>query len=414
MATAEETKLIPDSDYLLRYLSSWEYRNNAFRIADRLIDENVTMSSCILDAAGNDEILAELVAYLARSRRYVLGLNEDISVAVVFAVWREVRRLQPYSKDNPNGEDALRAKVAELEWLTRGTPLAWSMYVVDDECPEGSLDIAQAIIDETGWGNVTLMRLRDGLPSPDKPLCRLDSASSSVKGGAILYGMSKAAKDGHRYIMFTDCDNSNNLGQVGLLLQSLREGGNKAAIGDRKGTRVSHWQLTRDSESESNYVLKRVRRLLDFDPMLRDVTCPFKMFQREYLLELLEEVDVFDFCVDYDILGSLKKNEIATGIVPIVSLDSEPETTWISLTNANVWWQKFRGFVHVAEKYGLPHNKEAAILVREKLWTLESIRNVLEATSHGVIHRGRTLPKHELSKMSVEDIDEWVQSLSVS
>jgi Glycosyl transferase family 2 len=257
------------------------------------------------------------------------------------------------------------------------------------------------------------MRLRDGVPSAESPLCRLDSVASSVKGGAILYGMSKAAKDGHQYIMYTDCDNSNNLGQVGLLLRSLREGGNKAAIGDRKGTRVSHWQSTRDSESESNSVLRRVRRLLDFDPILRDVTCPFKMFQREYLLKLLDEVDVFDFCFDYDILGNLKKNEIATGIVPIVSLDSESESTWISLTIANVWRQKFRGFVQVAEKYELSHNKEAANLIRGKLWTLESIQNVLEATSHGVMHRGRMLSAGEVSKLLVQDIDEWLQSLSV-
>jgi hypothetical protein len=413
MAALDKTKIVPDSEYLLLFLSSWEYRNNAFRIADRLVDEDITNQSRILDAAGNDEILAELVAYLARSRRYVLGLSEDISVAVVFAVWREVRRLQPYSKDNPTGEDALRAKIAELEWLIRGTRIAWSMYIVDDGCPEGSLEIAQAIVAETGWENVTLLRLSDGLPSPEKPLSRLDSVSSSVKGGAILYGMSTAAKDGHAYVMFTDCDNSNNLGQIGLLLQSLREGGNKAAIGDRKGTRVLHWQQTRSSESESNYVLKRVRRLLDFDLMLKDVTCPFKMFQREYLLELLNEVDVFDFCVDYDILGSLKKNDVATGIVPLVSLDSELESTWTSLTNANIWWQKLRGFVHVAEKYGLPHNKKAADLVRERLWTLDGIRSVLEVTSHGVIHRGRTLPTHELLMMSVEDIDEWIESISV-
>src|SRR5262249_19490217 len=159
-----------------------------------------------------------------------------------------VRRLQPHSSENPTGEDALRAKVAELEWLFRDRPVTWSIYIVDDECPEGSLDVAQRIVDESEWKKVFLLRLRDALPSSELPLSKLDKASSSTKGGAIIHGMQRAAHDGHDYVMYTDCDNSNNLGQIGLFLKELLSRGKRAAVGDRRSTRILEWHTTRESE----------------------------------------------------------------------------------------------------------------------------------------------------------------------
>jgi hypothetical protein len=409
MAAIENAKIVPDNEYAVRFLSSWSYRANAFRVANLLVTEGITDRSTILTIAENDEILAELATFLATSRRFVLTITNALRVAVVFAVWKEVRRLQPYSSENPTGEDSLRAKVAELEWLFRNTPVTWSIYIVDDECPDGSLDVAQRVVGESEWKNVFLLRLCDALPSSELPLSKLDSASSSVKGGAIIHGMNKAAQHGHDYVMYTDCDNSNNLGQIGLLLQKLIGNGKKAAIGDRRSTRVSEWQATRESESYANYVLKRVHELLDFDLLLGDVTCPFKMFEREYLLTLLQKLDVFDFCVDFDILGYLKKSRAPLAIIPIVSVDSEIETTWIPLTNANVWWQKLRGFVYVIEKYGLSHNESAARLVREKLWTLENIQKVLEAAGSGVTSHGRLLTPEAQLTMSLQDVEEWIQ-----
>jgi hypothetical protein len=403
-------KIIPDNDYVVRFLSSWAYRKNAFRIADLLVADTITDRNSILEISDNDEILAELVTFLARSRRFVRTISAPLRIGVVFAVWKEVRRLQPHSAANPTGEDALRAKVAELEWLFRDTPVQWTIYIVDDECPEGSLDVAQRIVEEAKLQNFVLLKLRDALPNSDLPLSKLDDASSSTKGGAVLHGMQRAAQDGHDYVMYTDCDNSNNLGQIGLFLEELVGQGKKAAIGDRRATRISEWQTTRESESYANYILKRVHALLDFDLLLGDVTCPFKMFEREYLLELLKQMDVFDFCVDFDIVGYLKTSGAPVAIVPIVSVDSDTETTWIALTNVKVWWQKLHGFIYVIEKYRLPHDERAVRLVRENLWTSESIHKVLEAAGGGVISNGRSLTTADQLQIPLEDVAAWIRS----
>ncbi|MGJ5176486.1 glycosyltransferase [Bradyrhizobium oligotrophicum] len=410
MAATKTAKIVPDNDYVVRFLSSWTYRANAFRVADLLVAENITDRTSILAVAKGDDVLAELVAFLAEARRFVQTIDRKLSVGIVFAVWKEVRRLQPYSAKNPTGEDALRAKVAELEWLFRDTPVTWSIYIVDDECPDGSLEVAQAIVDDAGWKNIVLLKLRDALPSSELPLSKLDGATSSTKGGAILHGMQQAAKDGHDYVMYTDCDNSNHLGQIGLFLHELVGKGKKAAIGDRRATRISEWQTTRESESYANYILKRVHALLDFDLLLGDVTCPFKMFERDYLLGLLQRMDVFDFCVDFDIVGYLKTSGAPVAIVPIVSVDSDSETTWIALTNVNVWWQKLHGFVYVIEKYRLAHNEHAASLVRDKLWTQDNIRKILEVAAGGVTSNGRRLTAEEQLDMPFDEVDGWIRS----
>lgn len=410
MTVINTAKIVPDSDYVVRFLSSWDYRAHAFRIADLLVAEDIRDRETILGITGNDEILAELVMFLAESRRFVLTITDPLRIGVVFAVWKEVRRLQPHSPENPAGEDSLRAKVAELEWLFRGTPVAWSIYIVDDECPEGSLEVAQGIVDEFRLKNVVLLRLRDALPTSELPLSKLDGASSSTKGGSILLGMQRAAEDGHDYVMYTDCDNSNNLGQIGLFLGELVGKGKKAAIGDRRATRISEWHLTRESESYANYILKRVHALLDFDLLLGDVTCPFKMFEREYLLTLLQDMDVFDFCVDFDIVGYLKTSGAPVAIMPIVSVDSDVETTWIALTNVKVWWQKLHGFVYVIDKYNLPHNTLARKLVREHLWSSENIRKVLETASRGVLLNGCELTTEEQMVMSFKEVESWIRA----
>ncbi|MDD7973588.1 hypothetical protein [Roseinatronobacter alkalisoli] len=408
MNQVAQPKIIPQPKDVLRFLSSWDYRAEVFRITDLVVARNIVDLDAIRALCPQDEILVELISYLARARRHVLALEKPLSLGVVFAVWKEVRRLQPNSDTNPTGEDALRAKVAELNWLFRDTPHRWGLYIVDDDCPEDSLRVARAIAEAEALSDVYFLRLADALPAPDLPMSRLKSAALSTKGGAIHLGMLQAACDGHDYVMYTDCDNSNHMGQAGLLLHELADHGKKVALGDRRSTRVLEWQTSRESESYGNYVIKRVQALLDFDLLLGDVTCPFKMFEREYLLDMLPVMNVFDFTIDFDILGYVKTSGAPVAIVPVVSVDSDFETTWISLTNVRVWLQKLQGFLYVIQKYALPHNPEAVRLVREKLWTAEQIRKVLSVSENGVFRNGQKLTIDEQLGMSLAEVDAWI------
>ena len=87
----------------------------------------------------------KLAAKLVDSRQYALSLKQPLNIGVVFAMWGEQNRLISKSDTNPNGEDALRTKITQLDWITSDTPIDWTIYAVDDGCPHGSGKIAREI-----------------------------------------------------------------------------------------------------------------------------------------------------------------------------------------------------------------------------------------------------------------------------
>lgn len=64
---------------------------------------------------------------------------------------------------------------------------------------------------------------------------------------------------------------------------------------------------------------------------------PVGQVEDKHLLSLLQDMDVFDFCVDFDIVGYPKNRGAPVAVTPIVSVDSDLETTWVALTNVKVW-----------------------------------------------------------------------------
>ena len=152
----------------------------------------------VANSIADDGVLLGLAKQLAASRREALAIESPLRVAMVFAMWREAKRLQPQSADNPNGEDCLRHKLASLEWLFRDTKVDWHLYAVDDDCPEGSGQIARAVADASRCSKrVTVRHLRDGYPYASPPLSALMSPADSSKGGAVVLGLSSAIADGY-------------------------------------------------------------------------------------------------------------------------------------------------------------------------------------------------------------------------
>jgi hypothetical protein len=84
----------------------------------------------------------KIATKLVDSRQYVLKTQTPLNIGVVYAMWGEHNRLLPKSKINPNGEDSLRTKIKQLDWVTKDTPIDWTLYVADDGCPHDSGKIA--------------------------------------------------------------------------------------------------------------------------------------------------------------------------------------------------------------------------------------------------------------------------------
>ncbi len=86
-------------------------------------------------ASHGPAVAAEAIA-AARSRRRLSELIGPVHLTVVWAMYGETGRMVPRAV-HPHGEDFVRSKVRQLDWLTGGLPdVTWSIIACDDGCPD--------------------------------------------------------------------------------------------------------------------------------------------------------------------------------------------------------------------------------------------------------------------------------------
>ncbi|HEY7014647.1 MAG TPA: hypothetical protein VH480_17940 [Streptosporangiaceae bacterium] len=186
-------------------------------------------------AASHGPAVAAEAAAAARSRRRLGELTGPIHLTVVWAMYGETGRMVPRT-EHPHGEDFVRTKVRQLNWLTGGLPgVTWSIIACDDGCPDrpSSADLMTSIAaaegyPSTGHRSVTVLRLAELIGSGvtiSPAFDRLTSTDQSRKGGSILAGLAAAvaadparANGAVRHVAcYTDADLSANLAQLGSL-----------------------------------------------------------------------------------------------------------------------------------------------------------------------------------------------------
>ena len=154
------------------------------------------------DVARHGPAVAAEATAAARSRRRLGELIGPIHLTVVWAMYGETGRMVPRAA-HPHGEDFVRTKVRQLDWLTDGLPgVTWSIIACDDGCPDrpSSADLMTDIAEAEGYPrkghrSVTVLRLAEvigGGISISPAFDRLTSTEQSRKGGSILAGLAVA------------------------------------------------------------------------------------------------------------------------------------------------------------------------------------------------------------------------------
>src|SRR6266568_2008737 len=204
-------------------------------------------------ASHGPAVAAEAIA-AARSRRRLGELIGPIHLTVVWAMYGETGRMVPRAV-HPHGEDFVRTKVRQLDWLTGGLPsVTWSIIACDDGCPDrpSSADLMTDIAAAEGYPreghrSVTVLRLAEVIGSDisiSPSFDRLISTEQSRKGGSILAGLAaalgtdpaRAGGAGRHVVCYTDADLSANLAQLGSLAAPVVAGDKVvAALGQRYG-----------------------------------------------------------------------------------------------------------------------------------------------------------------------------------
>jgi hypothetical protein len=203
-------------------------------------------------AASHGPAVAAEAAAAARSRRRLGEIARPVHLTVVWAMYGETGRMVPRT-EHPYGEDFVRAKVGQLDWLTSGLPgVTWSIIACDDGCPDrpSSADVMTAIVAAEGYPKaghrgVTVLRLAEviaGHTSISPAFDQLTSTDQSRKGGSILAGLAAAIDParadgaGRHVVCYTDADLSANLAQLGSLAAPLAAGEQvRGALGQRYG-----------------------------------------------------------------------------------------------------------------------------------------------------------------------------------
>lgn len=353
----------------------------------------------------------KMAIQLVKSKMAIQNITEPLDIAIVYAVWGEQNRMLPKSATNPNGEDSLRQKIDQLNWLIQDTPVHWRLYVVDDGCPHGSGRIAEEIMaDHPDREKVTVLFLDKAVPTGSGPLKNLTSAAASRKGGAIIYGAIEALKDGCEAIIYTDADNSVHLGQIGLLLEQYVEHNFKVVLGNRKDPSAvlvkqeNRWGI-------GIKLLRHMQRMVGkpiFSLGILDSQAAFKLYEAELVRKIIAEPSVYDFSFDSDwIAASIVEGE-QFAKVPFAFIDSFAESASIVQGPMTTWETLLLGLVDVVEKRNLPHNEEMARVLKEEINSAEDLElliDVLPPELEGV--EDKDLGNPEI--MSPEEIRNWIQ-----
>ncbi len=356
----------------------------------------------------------QLAIKLVESRRQVLAINKPTNIGVVFAMWGEHNRLNPKSSENPNGEDSLRMKVAQLQWVTKNSQVSWQLYAVDDGCPHGSANIAQNIAEQyvvEVSKNIHVFSLSDELPAASGPLQHLASADDSRKGGAIILGCQKALEHGCEAVIYTDADNSVHLGQIGLLLNQYVQSGHQVVLGNRKHPDSI---LVKQEERWGVGIktLRHMQRMIGvqiFDQGIKDTQAAFKLYGKDVLVRILAAPSVYDFSFDTDWIYAAMQLKQPIATVPFAFIDSAAESASIVQGPMTTWYVLIDGLVKAAKAREAQYSEAMAAVFTHEVQShkdLELIIDILPPELASASDKELGDPK----VMSPEAVRNWIVS----
>jgi hypothetical protein len=354
-----------------RDLTDSDQNQAVLDMASALVAEDRAAAEHIAARQG-PAVAAEATA-AARSRRRLSelselselsGLSEPVHLTVVWAMYGETGRMVPRAA-HPHGEDFVRTKVRQLDWLTGGLPgVTWSIIACDDGCPDrppsGDLmtEIAAAEgYPKEGHRSVTVLRLAEVIDSDisiSPAFDRLTSTDQSRKGGSILAGLAAAIRTdptrpdraGRHLVCYTDADLSANLAQLGSLAAPVIAGDQVAgALGQRYGIDgavlvradgpVTEPHSTGDKPDKIIILFRHFVRALLIPSLARvlDTQAGFKVFDAAALGPVIGQMASFNETFDVELLIHLAQHygSQALAVEPIVFTEDFAATNFPSV-----------------------------------------------------------------------------------
>ncbi|MBW2682733.1 MAG: glycosyltransferase family 2 protein [Deltaproteobacteria bacterium] len=319
-----------------------------FELADLLLDlypfenELTGIENRVVAEPQKYPTILHLAVKLALSKTQLNALTAQIHLTVVVPLFKEHNRIRS-RKIHPAGEDFIRRKVAELNWLYGSkADDTFDLIFVDDGCPEKSGLIASDIIAKEGYGNVRVLFLEHAIASGSPMTKGLNSTEDSQKGGAIQYGLWEAIhqprKQTELIVLYTDADLSTNIGQAGLLIKRLSDNKTMCVLGSRYdpgGIYCTPKGAQGLSDKDRLRLIFRHYVRAELLPQLGpgvDTQCGFKAIKAEVLADTLKQMVDKRFSFDMELLLLITLNHDQGGRTiaqaPIVWIESNAESNF--------------------------------------------------------------------------------------
>ncbi len=334
-------------------LSNPDHQQKIRRSADNLLataktaEELCDIEESYAQHRGHYGFATHLVIKLARSKDFLRRQKEPMHLSVVFAIYKEHTRILRHD-EHEHGEDFLREKIRQMQWLCHDLPhMSWDMVVVDDGCPEQSGRLAQEILyDHPGGGNVKVSFLADAIQEEHPIIHPMTSTDDSRKGGAVALGLWEATRNpqsGH-IVIFTDADLSTDLGQCGLLAAGIVDKGADAAIGSRREPLSVVVKGGQRNNRGKLFIYLWKRLLPNLAPII-DTQCGFKAFRADVARLIVQNLKEKQFAFDIELpLKTALNRAESIEKIPIAWFDSEAASTTADLQPYLPMLQSIVGF----------------------------------------------------------------------
>lgn len=240
---------------------------------------------------------------------------------IVHAMYNEGDRMKSKA-ELETGQDFVRVKVASMKWLYEkyaAPGSSWSYIAVDDGCPQDppSGKAMEVVIFNEGYDNVKVVYLQQGINEKIPPFDQLKSTKDSRKGGAILYGLHRAAQmesDKKHIVSYHDADLSTDLSLSGLLVHPILCKDKKLGLGQRYGCPGSFLALPEETNGHPTSMHKqRDQFRMMFRHFARGILMPplksvydtqaaFKSIEADKLAEIVPKINEFGPAFDMQLL----------------------------------------------------------------------------------------------------------------
>jgi len=267
--------------------------------------------------------------------------------------------------EHPHGEDSIRFKMDALAHLENLNPmLSCRFFVIDDGCPNGSGNMAQAILNEdysssvsSGKARVYFLAEAINADDPDLPpgLTHKDGPNRSVKGGAILFGMRKALADdsvtGLHIIIDNDADLSVHPEQIGLLIEPLLLGRADAVAGSRRETDTA--ALIGGSRNARGRLFIQIWQHLlpELSNQIVDTNRAFKAFTSSGLQRIIDRIGIYTFPYQIELLQACISEGVLLEKRGIAYVDSEAASTQQGDAITETYLHQIHQIAHIAHRY---------------------------------------------------------------